>query len=257
MTRKLIIYSILMLIIPSGLLAQSEASATASVYKIAFDSALSRLNQRQLAIYNGREYYQYFIKQNGHQLYGRLAITTSASRPGEHPFFTSEGFRSEKIEYEGVVYQPINLAYDICRSEVVVLNPQEKVIVLAEGKVKSFTYAGHTFRSLNTIDQLKPDFYDILYWSDSTSLVVKRKKNQTELWHTISDYYIILNNKAYPVGVYSGKTVGVKAALLDILSDQKTAVRTYIRESKLKFSKKKKEQSLIKLVEYYASLKPR
>lgn len=254
MTGKHIFYSFLILVFPSVLLAQPEtSSASASVYEIAFDSALSTLNHRQLAVYTGREYYPYFIKKTG--IYAATAITTAGSRPGEHPFFITDEFRSEMIEFEGVVYPAINLAYDICRSEVVVLTPQRKALVLPEGKVQKFNYAGHAFKTLTGVDGLRNDFYDILHWSDSTILCAKRRKNQTELWHTISDYYIILNNHAYPVSLVSTKNVGVKASVLRILADKQDQVRAYIRQNNLKFKKSKKENSLIKVVRYYASLK--
>jgi hypothetical protein len=126
---------------------------------------------------------------------------------------------------------------------------------LPEGKVQKFNYAGHAFRALTDVSGLRNDFYDILYWSDSTVLCVKRRKNQTELWHSFSDYYIILNNEAYPVSLVGTKNVGVKSALLKILKDKEDQVRSYIRQNKLKFNKSNKEGSLVKVVEYYASLK--
>jgi hypothetical protein len=254
MVRRRIFYLILILVFPSLLLAQSETSSTAaSVYEIAFDSALSRLDQSQLAVYTGREYYPYFIKKTG--IYAATAITTAGSRPGEHPFFITDEFRLERIEFEGVVYPAINLAYDICRSEVVVLTPQRKAVVLPEEKVQKFDYAGHSFRTLTNVDELRNDFYEILYEKDSTMLCAKRRKNQTELWHTISDYYIILNSQAHPVSLVSTKSVGIKATLLRIFKDKEDKVRTYLRQNNLKFTKSKKESSLKKIVEYYASLK--
>jgi len=235
------------------LIAQFEAPKYVSFYDIAFDSALSKLNQRQLAVYTGREYYTYFFKEGGK--YGAGSASLAGSRPGEHPFFMSDEFRSETIEFEGVQYQSIYLAFDICRSEVVVLNPKRKAMILPEGKVQKFNYAGHAFKNLTGVNNLKDDLYDILYWSDSTILCVKRRKTQSELWHTISDYYIILNNNAYPVSLVSTKSVGVKPAVLRILADREDQVRDYIRQNKIKFSKKKKEQNLIKVIEYYVSLK--
>lgn len=253
MGRKRILCSILVLVFPSLLLAQSEtSSSSAQVYEIAFENALSKISQPQLAVYTGREYYAYFIKKNQ---YSTTTLTSAGNRAGEHPFFISDEFRSESIVFEGVSYPSISLAFDICRSEVVVVTPQRKAIVLPEGSVQNFHYAGHEFRALTNVAGLKNDFYDILYWSDSTSLCVKRRKNQSELWRMISDYYVILNNKSYPVSSVSTKSVGVKASLLRIFSDREEQMRSFIRQNRLKFSKAKKEQSLIKVIEYYASLK--
>jgi hypothetical protein len=253
MGRKRILCSILVLVFPSLLLAQSETSSVpVSIYEIAFDSALSKLSP-SLAVYTGREYYPYFVKKSG--MYAATALTTAQTRPGEHPFFLTDEFRPETIVFEGVVYPSINLSFDICRSEVVVLTPQRKAIVLPEGKVQKFNYAGHKFRALTGVDGIKNDFYEILYWSDSTVLCAKRRKNQTELWHMITDYYVILNSQAYPVSSVSTKSVGVKASLLRIFSDREEQMRSFIRQNRLKFSKAKKEQSLIKVIEYYASLK--
>lgn len=253
MSRRSTIYLVLFFVLPSSLIAQLEAPKSVSVYDIAFDSALSKLNQRQLAVYTGREYYTYFFKEGGK--YGAGSASLAGSRPGEHPFFMSDEFRSETIEFEGVQYQNIYLAFDICRSEVVVLNPKRKALILPEGKVQKFNYAGHAFKTLTGVNNLKNDFYDILYWSDSTILCAKRRKNQSELWHTISDYYIILNNEAHPINSITTKSVGVKPTVLRILADQEDQVRTYIRQNKIQFSKKEKEQNLIKVIAYYASLK--
>lgn len=253
MGRKRFLCSILILVFPSLLLAQAESSSSSStVYEIAFDSALSKLSQSQLAVYTGREYYPYFIKKSQ---YSTTTLTSAGNRSGEHPFFIRDEFRSEAIVFEGVAYPSINLAFDICRSEVVVITPQRKAIILPEGRVQKFHYAGHEFRALVNVDGLKNDFYDVLYWSDSTALCVKRRKNQSELWRMISDYYVILNNQAYPVSAVSTKSVGVKASLLRIFSDREEQMRAFIREKRLRFSKSKKEQSLTKVIEYYASLK--
>lgn len=256
MTRKFIPF--IFLILPSLAHAQAEASSvSASVYEIALDSAISKLNKTQLAVYTGREYYPYFLKDDNKYKYGAMAVTTAGPRPGEHPFFISDDFRSEKIEFDGVVYPNINLAYDICKSEVVVLNPERKALVIPTTKVKRFTYAGHSFQAFVNVNGLKTDFYDVLYGSDSVNLCVKRRKNMTELWRTISDYYIVLNNQAYPVSLVStkSKSVGIKATVLKIFADKEDQVRSYIRQNKLKFTKAKKEKSLQKVVEYYASLK--
>lgn len=148
---------------PLFLYAQPEPSATGpSVYQIAFDSAVSTLNREQLAVYTGREYYPYFFKEAGKYPITRVtAMTAAGSRPGEHPFFISDDFRSEMIEFEGITYRSINLAFDICRSELVVSSPKLKAIVLPDGKVQKFTCAGHLFRALN-MEGLKADFYDVL-----------------------------------------------------------------------------------------------
>lgn len=238
------------------LLAQPETSAVpGSIYEIAFDSALAKLNKSQLAVYTGREYYPYFVKKTGMYAATSMSVTSTGSRPGEHPFFITDEFRSETIVFGGVTYSAINLAYDICRSEVVVLTPQQKALVLPEGRVQNFNYAGHAFKYLKGVADLKNDFYDILYGSDSTMLCAKRHKNQSELWRTISDYYIILNNQAYPVNVVNTKSVGMKATVLRILHEKEEQIRPYIRENNLKFTKSKKESSLVKVVEYYTSLK--
>lgn len=253
MSAGRVLFLFLILTFPLFVAAQPEAlTSSNSVFQVAFDSAIATSNRNQLPVYTGREYYPYFIKQWGQ--YGALMATAPGSRPGEHPFYLSDEFRPEKIEFDGSVYRAINLAFDICRNEVVVLSPKRKALILPEGKVKTFTYAGHTFRALST-NGLTPGFYDVMVWKDSASLVVKRWKKQSELWHVISDYYVIKGDQAYPVSLVSVKSVGVKAAVLRIFNDRRDDVRSYIRQNRLKFSKNKKEQSLVKVVEYYASLK--
>jgi hypothetical protein len=254
MFGKRVIYSVLFLALPSVLIAQSETSSvSASLYDVAFDSAVAKLNSQQLAVYNGREYYDYYLKKGSK--YGGYWLAATGNRPGEHPFYLEGEFKPGMIVYEGVTYPSINLAFDICRSEVVVLSPKRRAIVIPEGKVEKFTYAGHTFEALTGIDKLKNDFYEVLYRSDEVMLCVKRRKNQTELWHTINDYYVILKDQAYPVSAIGTQSVGTKNMLLKIFADKKDEVRTYIRQNKLKFGKTTEETSMTKVVEYYASLK--
>lgn len=256
MFRKRILYVIIFLSLPFGLRAQSETSSgSTSVYDVAFDSAVARLNPQQLAVYTGREYYDYYLKQA--PKYGGYWLSATGNRPGEHPFYLSGEFKSEMVVYEGVLYPSINLAFDICRSEVVVLSPKRKVIVIPEGKVDRFNYAGHTFERLSGITDLKNDFYEVLYRSasDEVMFCVKRRKNQTELWHTIDDYSVIQKNQAYPLSAIGTQRIGAKSMMLKIFDDKKTEIKTYIRQNRLKFGKTTKEASMTKVVEYYASLK--
>ncbi len=251
-----VIYSVLFLVLPAALLAQSETSSvSASVYDVAFDSARAKLNPQQLAVYTGREYYDYYLKQA--PKYGGYWLSSTGNRPGEHPFYQAGEFKTEMIVYEGVVYPSINLAFDICRSEVVVLSPKRKAIVIPEGKVDRFTYAGHTFEYLTGIPDLKNDFYEVLYRSAANEhmFCVKRRKNQTELWHTIDDYYVVKNNQAYPVSAIGTQSIGAKNMMLKIFADKKAEIKTYMRQNRLKFGKTTKETSMTKVVEYYASLK--
>jgi hypothetical protein len=253
---KNIIYSVLFLVFPSVLMAQSETSSvSASIYDVAFDSARAKLNPQQLAVYTGREYYDYYLKQA--PKYGGYWLSATGNRPGEHPFYQGGEFKSEMIIFEGVTYPAINLAFDICRSEVVVLSPKQKLIVIPEGKVDKFTYAGHTFELLSGITDLKSDFYEVLYRSDADAVMfcVKRRKNQTELWHTIDDYYVIRNNQAYPVSAIGTQSIGAKNMMLKIFEDKKVEIKAYMRQNRLKFGKTTKETSMTKVVEYYASLK--
>lgn len=245
----------LILISPSLLFAQVDADdASKSVYTVALDSAIARLNHAQLAVYSGRAFYPYFLKE--WNKYGPLSLTAPGSRPDEHPFFLKGEFKDEMIVLKGIKYSPVSLSYDICKSEVVVLNPQSLPIVLPEGKVQKFTYAGHSFEWFSGIHALKDDFYDVLFTDETTILCAKRRKNQTELWRTISEYYIILNDQAYAVkGFTSGSAGGVKQSVFKILKEKEELVRAFIRESNLKFGKSKRESSLVKVITYYAGLK--
>ena len=253
---KNFIYSVLCIVLPSLAIAQSETSSvSASVYDVAFDSARSKLNPQQLAVYTGREYYDYFLKQA--PKYGGYWLAATGNRPGEHPFYQGGEFRSEMIVFEGVTYPAIDLAFDICRSEVVVLSPKRKLIVIPEGKVDKFTYAGHTFELITGIPELKNDFYEVLYRSegDAVMFLAKRRKNQTELWHTIDDYYVVRNNQAYPVSAIGTQSIGAKNMMLKIFEDKKVEIKAYMRQNRLKFGKTTKETSMTRVVEYYALLK--
>jgi hypothetical protein len=229
----------------AGLPAKAqENSGLSAIYVTAYDSAISNLTESQRNIYNGREYYPYYIKPTvkNYSTYGALV---SGHRPGEHPFFSTE-FKAGLIVYEGVAYTKIELVYDLVRDEVVILDEKKKMICLPYGKVSKFVYAGHTFEFIDTVDGLSPGFYDVLFSSTDVSLYARRSRIQTELWRNIVTYTVKIKDSVY--------TVNSKKKLLIIMDDQESEIRNYIQDNNLNF-RKDLEASLVKVVAYYAQLK--
>ena len=151
-----------------------------------------------------REYYPYFIKKTG--LYAVTSANHSRNTGREHPFLYFRWISFETIEFDHAVYHSINLAFDICRSEVVVLSPNRNGIVLPEGKAQSLPVQGTC--SGAEYWRFEADFYDVLVWPTARAWLLKGIRRVTELWHTISDYYIIRNEQAYPVSLVTMKTIG-------------------------------------------------
>jgi len=194
------------------------------------------LNQH---IYNGAEYIDY-----DHRITGS-------------PFFEKNSFVNGSIVYDGILYNNVQLIYDIWRENVVIKNYNRLPLLLINEKVSAFDLEGHQFIKITT-DSLTEKlglsgFYNVLC-NGTVKLFAKRKKLLEEKITTPTieasfiqknEYYILNNSVFY--------AVANKKSLLNALDDQKPALQKYIKQQKLKF-RKTLEADLIKAVVYYGSI---
>jgi hypothetical protein len=215
---------------------------------------------RSAAVYNAVQQYHRFIG-NEAPLYNGRQYAEYESRIHEgHPFFQARDFHQASILYDGILYENIPLKFDLVKKNIVIQAPSGgfNVIVL-EDKVSYFEVQGHKFIRLTKDSAgrklLSTGFYDLLYDGKSIQLLKKETKRILEdpngydglrrSIKDVADYYI---GKA---GVYY--TANSKSRVLDLLKDQKPALRQYIRKNKLKF-RADKENDLVKLIAYYDSI---
>ncbi|WP_157807413.1 hypothetical protein [Hymenobacter chitinivorans] len=158
------------------------------------------------------------------------------------------------------MYKNIPLQYDIRYDQLVLRFPQSPYqLRLHNEKVGYFTVNQHRFVRVAATTPapgvLVPGFYDVLYEGRLRLLAKRVKKTQETLssggielaFLESNRYFLEKDGKTFPV---SGK-----GDLLAALADKKKELRQYVSAQKLKFSKGKQEASLVKMAQYYDTLR--
>jgi hypothetical protein len=196
----------------------------------------NRFNGPESRIYNGRAYLPFQFKSEG------------------IPFFQSEYLENGWISYEGLVYDSINMQYDIYRNQLVVLNDNDDLFFLQNELVDSFHFLKYTFIRLPENLQKKfknADFYQMLY-SGKVKVLAIRKKDYRETiedrqlirsFYSQDQYYIFKDGK------YNAVTN--EKDVLNIFNDKKHSVKSQLRRQKLKLRKKNFENALIAAATIY------
>ena len=171
------------------------------------------------------------------------------------PYFEANILRPGYISYQGTLYTNVHLEYDLTSDLVVVVNYlHDDMFSLASDKIDSFSIGSHVFIHFTNKSNGLPEkgFYEQLCTGDPGLYVRREKKfhfgigNQVNRYVENNSYYIRVNNNFY-------KTDG-KAGLLNIFSDQREAMKKYIRSNRLDF-KKDLESALLLSTLYYSRLK--
>ena len=191
----------------------------------------------QASIYNGSEYIAYIFKREG------------------IPFFLADTMALGWVGYEGRIYQPMIIQYDIVRNKVLLLNSNRRSkIVLHNELIDSFYFLNHTFKKLeaNSAQNLSTTgFYDFLH-NGNIKVYASRKKlfkdviTDNELVRIFSNedrYYIYKGGKYY--------LVNNKKDVYNLLNDKKSALKSAMRRRKIKFRKNNFEEALLVAAEIY------
>ncbi|MES2730241.1 MAG: hypothetical protein V4714_00765 [Bacteroidota bacterium] len=173
----------------------------------------------------------------------------------EHPFFGSEQWKPGSIVYFGQLYQTSSMLYDIENEKLIIesLNG-DGTLMLRNEKITSFTLDNHTFVRLEKEKTgLSTGFYELLY-NGTVKVFVKRTKTQEKV--VINQERTIRfssNNQFYQYkgGVYYA--VHGKASVMELMEDQKKALKAYWREKNIDFQQNR-ESALIKTSAYYDQL---
>ena len=188
-------------------------------------------------VFNGRAYLYYTFKMEG------------------RPFFQADDLSKGWIGYQGRVYDPLSILYDLVRNEVVVLLPDSNSrAVLHNEFIDSFQIAGHTFISLKEDhDQnlYNTGFYDVLH-NGHVQLLARRTKVMQEVLNdnfvlTIispKDFFYIHKNGLYYL-------VSNKKDVFRLLADKKNDIKKMMRRRHIKLNRKTFENTLITVVAFY------
>jgi hypothetical protein len=200
----------------------------------------------QNALYSGTEYnelpqtsleYPYFIASNP---------------PVNDEYYWKAG----DIVYNDEYYSNVPLLYDLTSDMVITENWAGDDIMLVKEKVSSFTIADVQFKNFVQAEKIglpKDGFYEVLY-DGPTQVVGKHTKTRQEKLDQarVSSYYqhrqryfILKNGQFY--------SISSKGSLMKLLNDQKSELRAFIRDNKIKVSKKM-PYTFAKVASYYDTL---
>jgi hypothetical protein len=215
-------------------------------------------NSAPLSTSNAIAFYNKYIGEESH-LYNGTEHAPYDFRIKGNPYFESNLLQSGFVYYFGMLYQQVNMAYDIVRDELTANRYDQNFrITLVNEKIAYFSLFNHYFVRIvpdSNNKSITTGFYDRLY-DGKIKLFAKRQKKIKEtvtadegdkLWFEENDLYFIFRNNKY----YSIKD---KNNLFDFFKDRKKDLKKYLRKNKIKF-KNDPELAILKSVEYYDQLK--
>lgn len=191
----------------------------------------------QANIYNGREYLPYIFKKIG------------------SPFFGSDTLTNGWICYEGLIYQPVPMQYDIARNQVVIANYDKRSKLFLQNEViDSFHFLNHTFIRLKENHQQNLNntgFYDQLY-NGHIGILAMRQKNILE---SIKDDELIRTfisqDRFYILKAGTYYWVNKKRDVFRLLNDKKHQIKAGMRQQKIKFRHNNFEEAVLVAVTIY------
>ena len=172
----------------------------------------------------------------------------------DHIYFISDYLSPGSVVYNGVLYEKLDLMYDLSRDELVMRYDDENSLVLDKSRVTSFSLLNHNFIKLSdTPSELNKEQYYDLQYDGAIKFLIKRKKNVTEpvpskqttpigRIRSITEYYIVKDSVFH--------LVKNKSSLLEILKQNNRANKEYLKQNNQNF-KKNAESMIAALVELY------
>jgi hypothetical protein len=195
----------------------------------------------QMHLYNGSQYVDYDPIEE------------------EHPYFVDPDWSNGWIIYDHERYDNTPLLYNISSDKIVAEHYAGAFIDLIATKVTAFHLHNHTFKRFIRSDDkrggITEGFYDVMY-DGKVKIVARRTKKFTQVVHLHeyensfeerNHYYVVRDQSFFPIRS--------KKSMLEVLGDQKQALKQFARANKLSF-KKAREQSMVKLAAYYDTLIP-
>jgi hypothetical protein len=244
--RKYALVFFLLIILSQALSAQNKTE----------DITFSTKNE---ALNNALNIYSSAIGDNSMIFTGGYYIESNAGIDG-HPFYINNFWNTGYIVYQGQRYDSVEIRYDIYRDLVLIKYidhlGQVWPVQIQRAKIKEFNIMGHRFIRMqeDSLSILKPGFFDLLYDGTKASVLAKRRKeigktqnvdNLVRKYYTNDIWYIKYDQNYY--------VVKGKKSLLEVLSDRRDEVKTYLKKNKARL-KRDQERQFIEAVRYYNSI---
>jgi hypothetical protein len=193
------------------------------------------------------------IKSNAQLYHGRKYAVEKKIAEG-FPYFDADVMKSGTLSYQGIVYSPVNLHYDLVDDQVVSTSYfHDDLVMLYPDLVDSFSIGSHIFINLMKLNGLpEKGFYERLLAGEPGLFVRREKKfrygtgHQESRYAEINNYFILIKDHFYPSDS--------KKEMLELFNDQSEALNKFIRTHKINF-KEDFESALLRCVIYYSGLK--
>ncbi len=221
-----------------------------------FSQSLADTSFLAASVAKAKNVYLQHIKGNAH-LYNGSEYKVYQSVDKEHPYFLSDDWASGSIVYDNEPYENVGMLYDIRYDKVIIEHYfTGNRVELVSKKISKFNLHGHTFVGLmrDSAKQIQEGFYDQLY-NGITKVYARHIKQYQETIEanavrpsfTEKNLYFILKDGKYFL-------VNSKASVLEVFGARKKMLKQYLRKSGIRY-RKEKEKALVKLAEFYDTLK--
>lgn len=175
----------------------------------------------------------------------------------DHIYFISSSPNKGSIVYEGILFENVDLLYDLVKQELVMQNYKDidKNIILDKSRVEAFSLLNHHFIKLqNNSFNGEPkanEYYDLQY-NGNIKFLTRRIKSIIEPSTPGSLAYrkikSTINHYIFKDSIYHPVTS--KKSLLKILKENNHENKKYLKDNDLNFNKDT-ESSILGLVQLY------
>jgi len=209
-----------------------------------------------LAVSRSVNYYYKVIGENAHLYNGSEYIQTDSRIKGD-PFFGSKEQQPGAIFYDGTLYSPVPVLYDILKDELVIdrYNAHFKIVLIKE-KTDYFSFGGHKFIRVDPkADEESPEagYYDLLF-DGKVRVLARYKKKIVESIYLAEGSSFVQENAYFLQRGTQYYPVKTKKAALAVFKDKRGEVSRYLRKSGIKF-KDDPQNAMVSMAKYYDQIK--
>jgi len=190
------------------------------------------------------------------QIYHGIEYIRNGQKANGFPYYEKDSMGTGTISYRGTVYENQKFFYNLVSDDIIIYNYQRNALIgLLPENVDSFSIGSHVYLYILAVKSKglpRNGFYEKLFDGEPGLYARREKKlyngtgSEEAKYIQYNTYYIKLKDEYY---IVDGKN-----SMIDILKDQRDALKKYIRINKLNF-KKDPENSLLLSTTFYYRLK--
>jgi hypothetical protein len=159
------------------------------------------------------------------------------------------------VHFDGQPFDSVPIMYDIYKQQLIIKDLEANFLILSNDRVSSFSVGEWNFRKLlvdvDLPSYMDSGFYQLLYNGQIKYIVYRKKSRQEQVrdmkiipyYENKDRYYVQKEGEYWPIDS--------KKSLYALFPTYKKALKKFVRQNKLKFSKDIKENSMIELIRYY------